>query len=221
MPVVFGDRHFHALNLNANRRSDIIDRFAMEDRRIHRMDKIKVLGIVGSLRKESFNRKLLQAALELAPEGIELEIAEITGIPLFNEDVLEEGVPEEVRLFKERVAGADALLIATPEYNWSVPGPLKNAIDWVSRPIATSPLQGKPAAIMGASTGPFGTVRVQLHLRQVFAYTNTYLLPQPQVLVNMAEQKFDGEGKLTDEATRQHVRKLLEALEAWTRRLGK
>jgi len=185
------------------------------------MDKIKVLGIVGSLRKESFNRKLLQAALELAPEGIELEIAEITGIPLFNEDVLDEGVPEAVKLFKERVADADALLIATPEYNWSVPGPLKNAIDWVSRPITTSPLQGKPAAIMGASTGPFGTVRVQLHWRQVFACTNTYVLPQPQVVVNMAEQKFDGEGKLIDEATRQQVRKLLEALEAWTRRLGK
>ncbi len=185
------------------------------------MDKIRVLGIVGSLRKESYNRKLLQAAVELAPEGVELELAEIIDIPLFNEDVLEAGVPDVVESFKERIAEADALLIATPEYNWSVPGPLKNAIDWVSRPIATSPLQGKPAAIMGASTGPFGTVRVQLHWRQVFAYTNTYLLPQPQVVVNMAEQKFDDEGRLTDEATRQQVRKLLEALEAWTRRLGK
>src|SRR5215203_513882 len=124
MPVAIGDRHFHALNLKAIDRSAIIDRFAPAVGRINRMDKIKVLGIVGSLRKESFNRKLLRAAVELAPEGIELEIAEITGIPLFNEDVLDEGVPEVVRLFKERVAGADALLIATPEYNWSVPGPL-------------------------------------------------------------------------------------------------
>src|SRR5690349_6013162 len=109
--------------------------------RLSTMDKIRILGIVGSLRKESYNRKLLQAAVELAPEGIELKLAEIIGIPLFNEDVLEAGVPDVVASFKERIAEADALLIATPEYNWSVPGPLKNAIDWVSRPIATSPLQ--------------------------------------------------------------------------------
>ena len=185
------------------------------------MDKLKVLGIVGSVRKESYNRKLMMAARELMPEGMELEITGITDIPIYNEDVLEEGSPEAVLKLKERIAGADALLIATPEYNWSIPGPLKNAIDWVSRPINTTPLQGKPLALMGATTGPWGTVRAQLHWRQVFAYTNSYVLPQPQVFVNMCEGKFDAEGKLTDEATRGQVRKLLEALEGWTRKLGK
>ena len=185
------------------------------------MDKIKVLGIVGSLRKESYNRKLMVAAGELMPEGMELEIAEIVDIPIYNEDALEVGPPESVLKLKEKIAGADALLIATPEYNWSIPGVLKNAIDWISRPINTTPLQGKPAALMGATTGPWGTVRAQLHWRQVFAYTNTYLLPQPQVFVNMCEGKFDAEGKLTDEATQGQVRKLLEALDVWTRRLGK
>jgi chromate reductase, NAD(P)H dehydrogenase (quinone) len=184
------------------------------------LDTIKVLGIVGSLRKESYNRKLMVAAGELMPEGMELEIAEIADIPIYNEDALEAGPSEAVLKLKEKIAGADALLIATPEYNWSIPGVLKNAIDWVSRPINTTPLQGKPAAIMGATTGPWGTVRAQLHWRQVFAYTNTYLLPQPQVFVNMCEGKFDAEGKLTDEATQGQVRKLLEALDVWTRRLG-
>jgi chromate reductase len=185
------------------------------------LDKIKVVGIVGSVRKESFNRKLLQAALELAPEDMKLELLEISGIPIFNEDMLDAGPPESVLTFKEKIASADAFLLATPEYNWAVPGPIKNAIDWASRPIATSPLQGKPAAIMGASTGPFGTVRVQLQWRQIFAYTNTYVLPQPQVVVNFAEQKFDANGNLTDEATRTQVRNLLQALDVWTRRLGK
>lgn len=185
------------------------------------MDKIKVVGIVGSVRKESYNRKLLQAAVELAPESMDLELLEITDIPIFNEDILDSGAPESVLVFKEKIGIADAFLLATPEYNWAVPGPLKNAIDWASRPIATSPLQGKPAAIMGASTGPFGTVRVQLQWRQIFAYTNTYLLPQPQVVVNFAEQKFDANGKLTDEATRTQVSNLLKALDVWTRRLGR
>ena len=185
------------------------------------MEKLKVLGIVGSVRKESYNRKLMVAAEELMPEGMQLEITGIADIPVYNEDVLEAGPPEAVVNLKERIAGADALLLATPEYNWSIPGPLKNAIDWVSRPINTTPLQGKPLALMGATTGPWGTVRAQLHWRQVFAYTNTYVLPQPQVFVNMCEGKFDAEGKLTDEATRGQVRKLLEALDAWTRKLNK
>jgi chromate reductase len=184
------------------------------------LNTIKVLGIVGSLRKESYNRKLMLAAQELVPESIELEIAGIADIPLFNEDVLEAGPPEAVVKLKEKIAGAHALLIATPEYNWSIPGPLKNAIDWVSRPMATTPLQGKPLALMGATTGPWGTIRAQLNWRQVFAYTNTYVLPQPQVFVNLCESKFDAEGKLTDEATRKQVSALLAALADWTRKLG-
>lgn len=184
------------------------------------MEKIRVLGIVGSLRRESYNRKLLKAAAELAPEGMEIELVELEGLPMLNEDVLNAGPPAEVLAFKEKIAAADALLFSVAEYNWSVSGVLKNAIDWASRPIDTSPLQRKPAAIMGASTGPMGTVRAQLHLRQIFAYTNTYLLPQPQVVVPFAEAKFDLEGNLTDELTRTNVRKLLEALEIWARKLN-
>lgn len=185
------------------------------------MDKIKVLGIVGSLRKNSYNRNLLKAAVELAPENMEIELAEIIDLPMFNEDVLDAGPPETVLSFKQKIADADAILVATPEYNWSVPGPLKNAIDWASRPLATSPLRGKPAAIMGASFGPMGTVRVQLAWRQIFASTNTYVMPQPQVMVPLAEFKFDAKGNLTDETTREHVSTLLKALDVWARKLGK
>ena len=181
-------------------------------------NRIHVLGIAGSLREGSYNRSLLRAAEELLPEGMELQAFDLAPIPLYDADVEARGWPEPVRHFRERIAAADALLIATPEYNWSVPGVLKNAIDWASRPPDT-PLAGKPVGIMGASTGPWGTVRAQLHLRQMFVYTNSLALNQPFVFVPRAEDKFDAEGRLTDEATRAQVRKLLEALEGWTRRL--
>jgi chromate reductase len=180
---------------------------------------VHLLGFAGSLRQGSYNRALLRAAEELLPEGVTLETFDIAPIPLFNEDVRTQGDPGPIRLFKERIAAADALLIVTPEYNFSIPGVLKNAIDWASRPPDQSPLRGKPVAVMGASTGLFGTVRAQAHLRQVFLFNDMPALGQPQVMVARAQEKFDEQGRLIDESTREHVRKLLEALAAWTIRL--
>jgi chromate reductase len=176
---------------------------------------IHVLGFAGSLRTGSFNKALLRAAAELAPEDMTLEIFDLTPIPMYNADVQEQGFPPSVRTFRERIAAADALLIATPEYNYSIPGVLKNAIDWASRP-PDQPLFKKPVAVMGASNGTLGTVRSQLALRQVFVTLNMLPVQKPEVLVAKAQDKIDASGKLTDEITRNHVRGLLEALAAWT-----
>jgi chromate reductase len=181
-------------------------------------DKIKVLGIAGSLRKASYNRGLLRAAQTELPEDMELEIYDIAGIPLFNEDVLNAGAPDVVKDFKAKIAAADALLIATPEYNYSIPGVLKNAIDWASRPAKESPLNDMPLAIMGAG-GISGTARAQTALRQVAVFTNIHSLNKPEVQVQRSWEKFDAEGNLTDEQIRQAVHNLLIALDAWTRRL--
>lgn len=180
---------------------------------------IRVLGISGSLRKGSYNTGLLHAAAELLPEGMTLEVADISSIPLYNQDVNAQGYPPVVQAFRDQIAAADALLFATPEYNYSIPGVLKNAIDWASRP-PNQPLASKPAAIMGASPGGFGTVRAQGHLRQVFVFTNTLAIQKPEVMVSRAHEKFDAEGRLTDEPSRKAIRDLLEALAAWTLRLA-
>lgn len=181
-----------------------------------------VCGIAGSLRERSFNRALLRAAKELAPEGMEIRIFDrMAEIPLFNEDVEAHGDPEPVQALKRAIAGADALLIATPEYNHGVPGVLKNAIDWASRPARGSVLSGKPTAILGASPGVTGTARAQSQLRQAFVFTNTPAVPQPEILVYRANEKFDAERRLTDEKTREFVGKLLVALADWTRRLAR
>jgi chromate reductase len=185
-----------------------------------RSAKIEVLGIAGSLREGSYNRALLRAARDLAPEALEIRIFErLVDIPLYNEDVRARGDPEPVVALKEAIQQADAILWVTPEYNFSIPGVLKNAIDWASRPPDTSPLNGKPVAIMGATSGTWGTVRSQMHLRQVCVFTNMLPVNKPQVLVARAESKFDANGRLTDETTRRFVRQLLEALVEWTLRL--
>ena len=181
---------------------------------------LKVLGIAGSLRAASYNRALLRAARELAPEGVTIETFDLIDVPLFNEDVEREGVPAAVQALRDAIAGADALLVATPEYNHGVPGVLKNAIDWASRPPGASPLAGKPAAVFGASPGQTGTARAQTQLRAAFVFTNTPALPQPEVLVFRAHEKFDADGRLTDESTRKWVRRLLEALADWTVKLA-
>ena len=181
--------------------------------------RLRVLGIAGSLRVGSFNRALLRAAQELAPEGMEIRAFDIAPIPLYNGDVEARGDPEPVAALKAAIRESDALLVVTPEYNYGVPGVLKNAIDWASRPPDKTPLRGKPAAIMGASPGAHATVRAQLQLRQAFVFTQTLALPAPEVLVARAHEKVDKEGRLTDEATRGLVRKLLEALRDWTLRL--
>ena len=182
---------------------------------------LTVCGIAGSLRRGSYNRALLRTAVELAPAGMEVRIFDRLGeIPLFDEDVEAAGDPEPVAALKRAIGEADALLVATPEYNHGVPGVLKNAIDWASRPPRGSVLAGKPAAILGASPGVTGTARAQTQLRQSFVFTGTRALLQPEILVYRAHQKFDDEGRLTDEKTREFVGRLLEELAAWTRRLA-
>ena len=179
-----------------------------------------VCGIAGSLRRASYNRSLLRAAQELAPEGMEIRIFDRVGeLPLFNEDVEAQGDPEPVQALKQAIGDADALLIATPEYNHGVPGVLKNAIDWASRPPRGSVLAGKPAAILGASPGVTGSARAQTQLRNSFVFTNTLAVLQPEILVYRAHEKFDADGRLTDEKTREFVALLLRHLADWTRTL--
>ncbi|HEY7782185.1 MAG TPA: NADPH-dependent FMN reductase [Ktedonobacterales bacterium] len=181
---------------------------------------LRVLGIAGSLRRGSLNRGLLRAAIELAPDHMVITPYEgLRAIPPYDGDVEAEGDPDPVADLKARIRGADALLIVSPEYNYGIPGVLKNAIDWVSRPPRTSPLSHKPIAIMGASTGNFGTARCQLALRQTFHFTKSYVLIEPDVLVVRAAERFDDEGNLRDEATREHVARLVESLERWVRGL--
>lgn len=175
------------------------------------MDAIKILGIVGSLRKSSYNRSALIAAQELLPDGAVLELAELHGIPVFNQDD-EMAPPASVREFKQRILAADAILFATPEYNYSLPGGLKNAIDWASRPYGENAWQGKAAAMMGASVGNLGTARAQYHLRQILVTLNMPVVNQPEVMIGNAAKRFDDAGKLSDEPTRQHIQKLLHAL---------
>jgi chromate reductase len=184
------------------------------------MTDIHVLGISGSLRKDSHNTALLRAASALLPKGMTLEIFDLSPIPLYNDDVRILGYPKPVQEFRDRIAASDALLIATPEYNYSISGVLKNAIDWASRP-PDPPLDGKPVAIMGASTGNFGTVRAQMHLRQVCVYCNMLPVNRPEVLVMRAQEKFDSNGLLTDETARGFLRDLLLALADWTQRVRK
>lgn len=180
--------------------------------------KVKILGIAGSLRKGSFNKMLLKAALEVAPQDVELETFDLEGIPPFNQD-LENDPHQKVKELKEKVKGADGILIVTPEYNYSVPGVLKNAIDAASRPYGTNPFEGKPVAIMGASIGMLGTARAQYHLRQTLVFLNAFPLNRPEIMVPFAESKFDETGRLTDETTREKVRELLAELVKWIRKL--
>jgi chromate reductase len=181
---------------------------------------VKVAGFAGSLREGSFNRALLEAAIELAPERMTIEILDISEIPLYNADVEAQGDPEPVAVFKRAIGAADGLLIATPEYNLGVPGVTKNAIDWASRPPRKSVLDGKPVAVMGATPGMGGTARSQSQLRQAFVFTNSYAMPQPEVLVRRASELFDADGRLTDEPTREHLVKFLDAFADWIVRVG-
>jgi chromate reductase len=172
---------------------------------------IRILGFAGSLRSGSYNRALLRAAAELIPQKASLEIFDLEGIPPFNQD-LENTMPEKVREFKSKIRAADAVLIVTPEYNYSVPGVLKNAIDWASRPYGDSVWPGKPVALMSASTGMLGGSRAQYHLRQSFIFLDVLAVTKPEVFVTFAAQKFDVKGNLVDEATRKVVKDLLKAL---------
>jgi chromate reductase, NAD(P)H dehydrogenase (quinone) len=180
---------------------------------------LTVAAFAGSLRRGSYNRALLRAALEVTPPGMKISILEIGDIPLYNGDVEAEGDPEPVARFKTAIREADGLLIATPEYNHGVPGVTKNAVDWASRPPRNAPLNSKPVAILGASPGQTGTARGQSQLRQAFEFTNSYCMAQPEILVYRAHEKFDDEGRLTDEKTREYLGKFLQAFGEWIRRV--
>lgn len=182
------------------------------------MSAIRILGFAGSLRKGSYNKALLRAASEMVPDGAELEAFDLEGIPLFNQD-LEDAPAPKLREFKEKIASADAILIVTPEYNYSIPGVLKNAIDAASRPYGTNPFDGKPVAIMGASIGRLGSARAQYHLRQCCVFLNMHPVNQPEVMVAGAEDAFDAGGVLTDQTARDLVGQLLKALIDWTKKL--
>jgi chromate reductase, NAD(P)H dehydrogenase (quinone) len=179
---------------------------------------IKILGFAGSLRKESYNRALLRAALEFVPNGANLEAFELEGIPVFNQDN-ESSPPERVREFKNKIKAADAILIVTPEYNYSIPGVLKNAIDWASRPYGDNSFEGKPVALMSASTSMLGGARAQYHLRQSFVFLNMYAVERPEVFVAFARDKFDEKGRLLDEKAKELIKQLLETLVDWARKL--
>jgi chromate reductase len=181
-------------------------------------EKLRILGFSGSLRKGSFNTSALRAAVELCPDEAEIEICEIGDLPLFDQD-FEQDPPAEVTQLKQKIAAADAILFSTPEYNYSVPGVLKNAIDCGSRPYGQSAWEGKPAAIMGASSGAIGTARAQYDLRKMMVFLNMFPINRPEVMIGNAASKFDDLGNLTDEATRKYIAQMLDALISWTKKL--
>ena len=173
---------------------------------------MRILGIAGSLRSGSHNRALIRAARELAHPGVEIVEFDLRGLPFYDGDVEAAGDPEPVAAFKDAIRAADALLIATPEYNHGIPGVLKNAIDWASRPALASPLGGKPVAILGASTGRGGTRRAQRQLREALAFPRAVVLDEPEVLVPEAYMRFDEDGRLVDEEARASIAELLDSL---------
>ena len=183
-------------------------------------DSFHLLGIAGSLRSGSYNRGLLRAAAEVLPPGVSLGILTLDDIPLFSADLMAEGDPPSVQELKEHIQVADALLIATPEYNYSIPGVLKNAVDWASRPSKHSVLRGKPIGIMGASGGDSGTMRCQMALRQVFIQTHSFVMVQPELRVPQAGSRFDGAGNLVDAELRERLRAFVAALVDWARLVG-
>ena len=179
---------------------------------------MNVIGISGSLRKGSFNTAALRAAQGLAPEGMTIERAEIGDLPLYNDDVRAAGFPPPAERLRAQIAAADAILLVTPEYNYSISGVLKNAIDWASRP-PNQPFEAKPVAIMGASPGLFGSARAQYHLRQMLIFLNAMPVNRPEVMIGQAQNKFDADGHLTDEAAQGFIRDLMTNLASWTRQV--
>jgi chromate reductase, NAD(P)H dehydrogenase (quinone) len=177
-----------------------------------------ILGIAGSLRRDSYNRSALRAAQKLTPDEARIDIFEIDGLPGFSQDD-EAQPPAKVAELKLRIRSADAILFVTPEYNYSVPGVLKNAIDWASRPYGDSAWSGKPVAVMGASIGMLGTARAQYHLRQMFVFLNMYAVNQPEVMIANAAKRFDEQGNLTDETAKRLIQQLLQELVRWTKLL--
>src|SRR5881227_2315303 len=181
---------------------------------------VSVLGICGSLRQASYNMAALRAAIAQKPSNMTVEVADISQIPPYNEDVRQQGFPPTVETLRRQIAAADALLLACPEYNYSMSGVLKNAIDWASRP-PDQPFAGKPCAIIGAAAGMAGSARAQYDLRRSCVFLDMHPLNKPEVLIGQAQTKFDEQGRLTDDAARGFIRDMLVALEKWTRLIGR
>lgn len=181
-------------------------------------EKLKFLGLVGSLRHGSYNKALMKASFELLPDNVALEVFDLTKFPLFNQDITQDP-PTIIREFKAKIRASDAILIASPEYNYSIPGVLKNAIDWASRPPTDNAWDGKPAAIISASTGRLGGARMQYHLRQTFVFINMYPINRPEFMLANARNHFDEAGNLKDEDTRKLLQELLKSLADWTQKL--
>ena len=182
---------------------------------------LRVVGLVGSLRRESINRRLLEAARDIAPAGTRVEIVELHDVPLYNGDLDNDGDrPAAVERLKRVIADADAVLIATPEFNHSVPGVLQNAIDWVSRPAGRSPFVGKPVAVMGASPGALGAARAQQQLKLVLMSTLAEVMPHAGVAVGMAKEKFDAAGALVHEPTRAFLAAFMADFGRWVARVA-
>lgn len=179
--------------------------------------KINIVGISGSLRKGSFNTMLLNAAVGMAPEEAHIDIVEIRDLPLFDGD-LEATMPQVVLDFKAKIKAADGILFVSPEYNYSIPGGLKNALDWASRPYGDNSFDGKPAAIMSASPGMLGGARMQYHLRQTFVFLNVHAFNRPEIMVPFANTKFDESGALIDQPTIEHLKPFLASFVEWTKR---
>src|SRR6266571_1199234 len=181
---------------------------------------VSILGICGSLRRGSYNMAALRTAIALKPAGMSVTVADISQMPLYNEDVRAQGFPPTVETLRRQIAAADALLFVTPEYNYSMPGVLKNAIDWASRP-PDQPFAGKPVAIIGAAAGMAGSARAQGDLRRSCVFLDMHPLNKPEVLIGQAQSKFDAEGNLLDEAAKGFIRDLMANLVGWARLHGK
>ena len=177
---------------------------------------MRIVGVGGTLRKGSYSKALLLEAQKLAPEGVVIEITEIGDFPLYNPDI---PMPDSVQKFKNTIKEADAILFSTAEYNYSIPGALKNAIDWGSRPYGDNSWENKPVAIMSESIGMLGGVKAQYHVRQTMLFTNMHPLNKPEVIVGMVKEKFDEQGNLTDEHTKEKIKELIQALVVWAERL--
>jgi chromate reductase len=183
-------------------------------------DRIEVAALVGSLRRQSMNRALLRTSMLVAPESMRVAEVEIDRLPFYNEDVERDGDPPAVAAMKAQLDRADAVMIYTPEYCYSIPGVLKNALDWASRPERRSVLKGKPVGIAGASVGRSGTMRAQLHLRQILVQFGAVPMPSPELYITFGEGKFNALGELTDPGSLDALRQMLAALDAWTRTLA-
>jgi chromate reductase len=180
------------------------------------MPDVALLGVCGSMRKASLNRALLLAVGETLPAGTSFTFHDgLAELPIFNSDLTD---PPPVLALKAAIAAADGVIFAVPEYNYSIPGGLKNALDWVSRPPATSPMRGKPIGLVGAATGMSGTIRAQTHMRQMLVYSDSPCLLQPEVLIPRAHERFDADGRLTDESTQQLLVRFGVAMVSFVRR---